>query len=184
MEFDQLAVHLEELAESAPPALSDLKDEDWRLPYAGSSGWTRAELLGHLIDSAVNNQQRFVRALIQDELVFPSYEQEQMVRVQHYAVAPVDDLIELWAGLNRHIARTLSQAPESKTETPCVIGTNAAMTFSQLASDYLAHMEHHLRQLMPGVAMPYSGLAWPPEGRWQDELSRGGSRGAGEPVKG
>jgi hypothetical protein len=172
MIFVQLAGHIEALAESAKLELLQTQEADLRQPYAGSSGWTRAELLGHLIDSAINNQQRFVRALIQDELTFPSYDQVEMVLVQHYAEEPVAQLIPLWAGLNLHIAYLLGRAPAGKLETPCTIGTNAAMGLGQLAADYLAHMEHHLRQLLPGAALPYSGLPWPPSGRWQDELKR------------
>ena len=40
--------------------------------------------LGHLIDSAVNNHARFVRAQLQDDLVFPGYDQDGWVRVQRY----------------------------------------------------------------------------------------------------
>jgi hypothetical protein len=38
--------------------------------------WSKKEILGHLIDSAGNNHQRFVRAQLQGELRFPGYEQE------------------------------------------------------------------------------------------------------------
>jgi hypothetical protein len=38
--------------------------------------WSKKEILGHLIDSASNNHQRFVRALLHGELRFPVYEQE------------------------------------------------------------------------------------------------------------
>ena len=38
--------------------------------------WTKKEVIGHLIDSASNNHQRFVRARFQDDLVFPGYEQD------------------------------------------------------------------------------------------------------------
>ena len=151
-------------------AFASLSPADWQSPYPGSSAWTRGELLGHLIDSAVNNQQRFARALIEDELRFPSYAQTEMVRVQNYRGAAVDLLTDLWANLNRHIAHLLRQVPRSKLATPCVIGTNAAMSFEQLAIDYVAHLEHHLKQLAGRDAFPYSDLTWPPPDRWQTEL--------------
>jgi hypothetical protein len=176
MEFNGLAGHLVRLAEKARPVLAARPAGEWQAPYEGSSGWTRVELLGHLIDSAINNQQRFVRALIEDELTFPSYAQEEMVRVQHYRENAAEELIELWASLNRHIAFVLMRAPAGKRETPCVIGTNGAMPLSVLVEDYVAHMEHHLRQLAGGAPLPYSGLAWPPAERWGDEL-----KGSGRP---
>ena len=45
----------------------------WR-PAPGR--WSAKELVGHLIDSASNNHQRFVRARWQDDLVFPGYAQD------------------------------------------------------------------------------------------------------------
>jgi hypothetical protein len=41
------------------------------------------------------------------------------------------------------------------------------MTLRELAFDYVAHLEHHLRQIFGAEALGYSGLPWPPEGRWQ-----------------
>jgi hypothetical protein len=176
MEFTRIARHLEELTGRAGALLAAKPEVEWRARYEGSSGWTRVELLGHLIDSAINNQQRFARALIENELTFPSYAQEEMVRVQHYGAAAAGELVELWAGLNRHIAFVLERAPEGKRETPCVIGTNAAMPLGVLVEDYVAHLEHHLRQLAGEAALPYSGLPWPPADRWGDEV-----RGSGRP---
>lgn len=175
MDFAHLAGHLEMLAEKARGVFTSLSASDWKTPYPGSSAWTRGELLGHLIDSAINNQQRFARALIEDELRFPSYPQVDMVRVQNYREAPIELLIGLWAGLNRHVARLLLQVPRGKLETACVIGDNPVMTLRQLALDYAAHLEHHLKQLVGTEALPYSDLSWPPPDRWQNEIKTIGS---------
>jgi len=177
MEFAEAASHLSTLTDCAHAVLIRLPQAAWREPYAGSSAWSRTELLGHLIDSAVNNHQRFVRALIEEELEFPSYAQEEMVRVQNYRAASPAALLELWAHLNWHIAFVLEQIPAGRRETPCVIGTNAGMPLSQLVLDYAAHLEHHLRQLAGEAALPYSDLPWPPADRWKDEL-----RGSGRPL--
>jgi len=40
--------------------------------------------VGHLIDSASHNHQRFVRAQFQDSLVFPGYDPNAWVAAQHY----------------------------------------------------------------------------------------------------
>ena len=41
--------------------------------------WSIQEILGHLLDSAVNNHHRFVRAQAVAEFDFPGYEQESWV---------------------------------------------------------------------------------------------------------
>jgi len=169
MDFGDLSGHLSALTESARNRLSAIPARDWEHPYPGSSSWTRGELLGHLIDSAINNQQRFVRALIEEELRFPSYAQDDMVRVQRYRQAPAGLLIELWSNLNRFIARLLLQIPPEKFGTRCVIGAYPEMRLDQLAMDYVAHLEHHLKQLAGIDALKYSDLPWPPGDRWQAE---------------
>lgn len=43
--------------------------------------WSLREIIGHLIDSASNNHQRFVRLQYSDLLDFPAYEAEQSLYV-------------------------------------------------------------------------------------------------------
>lgn len=112
-----------------------------------SGGWSRKQILGHLIDSASNNHQRFVRAVLQDELRWPGYDQPGCVRVQRYQDAQWDELLRFWANYNRFLAHVLAGVPEDKRGTPCWIGNNAMMTLEELAADYLVHMEHHLDQI-------------------------------------
>ena len=73
--------------------------------------WSARELLGHLIDSASNNHQRFVRAQVRDDLIFEGYDQEKWVRAQGYAEAPWAELVGLWRAYNLHLARVIDAVP-------------------------------------------------------------------------
>ena len=119
---------------------------DWNQPYAPAK-WLRIQVLGHLIDSAANNHQRFVRALIQPDLVFPAYDADENVAVQSYATADVANVLDLWSAYNFHIAHVIDQIPESKLQTPCKIGDDAPVTLAFLVKDYNDHMQEHLAQL-------------------------------------
>jgi len=123
--------------------LSDAKTSE----PAIEGGWSRKQIIGHLIDSASNNHQRFVRALLQDELCWPGYDQTGCVRAQRYQDARWSELIGFWASYNRFLAYVLVGVPEEKRKTPCFIGDNPVMTLEALAADYLVHMEHHLAQI-------------------------------------
>ncbi len=112
-----------------------------------AGGWSRKQILGHLIDSASNNHQRFVRAMLADELRWPGYDQPGCVRVERFQEARWTDLVQLWASYNRFLAHVLAGVPEAKRKTPCFIGANPVMTLEALAADYLVHMEHHLGQI-------------------------------------
>jgi hypothetical protein len=97
--------------------------------------WTRKEILGHLIDSATNNHQRFVRAQLQRELVFPGYEQEGWVAVQAYAARPWPTLVALWDALNRHVAHVVARIPASRLATPVRLGEGKPVTLEVVARD-------------------------------------------------
>jgi hypothetical protein len=46
--------------------------------------WSKQEILGHLIDSAANNHQRFVRGAQNVAADFPAYHSDRWVEVQGY----------------------------------------------------------------------------------------------------
>lgn len=109
--------------------------------------WTIKEVLGHLIDSAANNHQRFVRAQFTDILVFPKYDQNDWVRCQFYDKAEWDDLIELWQSYNLHLAHVIRNIPTEALNARCVIGDYEPMTLAFLIEDYLVHLKHHLTKI-------------------------------------
>ena len=138
--------HLEELLKSVPPRLVDFSDAD--LAATPTGRWTKKEILGHLIDSAANNHQRFVRAQAAPRLVFPSYEQEFWVTTNAYATEPWPEMVNLWLVLNRHLVHVVKAMPGEVLDHEVVIGPYAPMTLRALVIDYVHHMEGHLSQLL------------------------------------
>jgi hypothetical protein len=113
----------------------------------GPGKWCRREILGHLIDSASNNHQRFVRAQLEGRLSFPGYEQDGWVRTQAYDCEPWEELVTLWAAANRHLAHVAAVIPETARAIPVNIGGRAEVTLDWLVGDYLRHQEHHLASI-------------------------------------
>jgi hypothetical protein len=138
---------LEELLKTVPPRLVDFSDDAVALKPAPNR-WSKKEILGHLIDSAANNHQRFVRAQGTPRLEFPGYEQEFWVATQAYATAPWPDLVNLWLLLNRHLLHVMKAMPQEVWSHECVIGGRPAVTLEALAVDYLRHVDKHLAQLL------------------------------------
>src|SRR3954463_3127189 len=101
----------------ATPLLEAIGDEASRKPPAPRK-WCPREVLGHLIDSASNNHGRFLRALQQDSLVFPGYDQDAWVEAQRYRERAWTDLISLWRGFNLHIANVMEGAPPAAGTPP------------------------------------------------------------------
>jgi hypothetical protein len=134
---------------AAEPRLRAIGDLESCSPVL-KGGWSRKQVLGHLIDSASNNHQRFVRAVLQESLEFPAYDQEGNVRVQAPQEADWALLVTLWAAYNRYLAHVVSRLPDSKLDTVCRIGSGKPVTLRFIAEDYLTHLLHHLGQI--GVA--------------------------------
>src|SRR5712671_405250 len=137
--------------------LERMSDEETRKrPRPGK--WCPREIIGHLIDSASNNHQRFVRAQFQDDLVFSGYEQDAWVSAQRYRDAPWDELIALWRNFNLHIARIMEAVPKDERIRPRArhnldvlawrtISREEPATLDYFMSDYVAHLKHHLAQI-------------------------------------
>jgi hypothetical protein len=142
----ELSQKLLGLIDAAEPKLRKVSAADTTKPVL-AGGWSRKQLIGHLIDSASNNHQRFVRATLQASLDFPGYEQDDCVRVQAPQEADWELLVSLWAAYNRYLAHVIAHLPESKLDTPCRIGSGDAVTLDFLAKDYVNHLLHHLGQI-------------------------------------
>jgi len=142
----ELSEKLLSLVEAAEPRLREISETERTKPVL-AGGWSRKQVIGHLIDSASNNHQRFVRAALQTSLDFPGYDQTGSVRVQAVQVADWQLLVGLWAAYNRYLAHVIAQLPDSKLETVCRIGSGDPVSLGFLATDYLTHLRHHLSQL-------------------------------------
>lgn len=149
--MDTLKVSAEiiRVVNSAEGILRKVSEEESRKPVL-TGGWSRRQLVGHLVDSASNNHQRFVRASLQDSLEFPGYEQNAWVRVQAVEEANWPVMVALWASYNRYLAHVIVHLPPAKLEVSCRIGSSGPVTLEFLAEDYLRHLVHHLGQIGAG----------------------------------
>jgi len=152
--------YVEELRDAidrATPFLQHMSEEDSRRRPRPEK-WSPREIIGHLIDSASNNHQRFVRAQFKDDLVFDGYEQDAWVSLQRYNEAPWDELIDLWRNFNLHIARIMQAASKDERLRKRArhnldklawkpIPSDEPATLDYFMSDYVAHLKHHLAQI-------------------------------------
>jgi len=153
------ASELRRAVDEATPRLMELSDaQAKRRPRPGK--WSPAEIIGHLIDSASNNHQRFVRAQFQDDLVFPGYDQDAWVLFQAYGDAHWLELVTLWKTFNIQIARIMENSPESVRNALRAkhnldklawqpVPADQPATLDYFMNDYVEHLKHHLRQIFP-----------------------------------
>ena len=141
----------------AYPRLASISDSDAAKSPAPDK-WSPKQVIGHLIDSASNNHQRFVRANFTDDLIFAGYDQEKWVSLGHYADAPWESLLSLWREFNLQIARVMDATTPSARDLPRTrhnlhqlawqsVPEDQPATLGYFMSDYVDHLEHHLRQI-------------------------------------
>ena len=110
--------------------------------------WSKKEILGHLIDSAANNHQRFVRLQLSPRLELPGYDQEGWVRVQHYQDRPWDEIVTLWHTYNLHLAEVIRHADSNMLLNTWRAPDGQEVTMEFIMRDYIVHMRHHLEQIL------------------------------------
>lgn len=141
----EVAFEFTQTLDSARPALLAITDD---AAGRGPDGkWSRKEILGHLIDSAANNHQRFVRLQHEEVVALPGYRQSDWVRTQNYAAREWRDLVELWLAYNRHLAHIIRHADASAARHIWK-GPSGDADLKFLIEDYLRHLRHHLEQIV------------------------------------
>ena len=126
--------------------LQGMRDDETETPL-NPGGWSRKQVLGHLIDSAANNHQRFVRLTLYPTVELPGYEQARWVEAQAYNARPWSELLWLWTAYNEHLAHLMATVPEAALGNTCSIGGAEPVTLEFLMRDYVRHLEHHIRTL-------------------------------------
>src|SRR5215813_1581708 len=143
---ESVANELTAVVQAALPGLSVLS-ETTVTHRPAPARWTIKEVLGHLIDSAANNHQRFVRAQFTNELVFPKYEQNDWARSQHYNEIEWPELIEFWRRYNLHLAHVIRNIAPEALGVRCRIGDYKPVTLKFLTEDYVVHLKYHLAKI-------------------------------------
>jgi hypothetical protein len=124
----------------------ELADTPWR-----SGGWTRKQIVGHLLDSAANNRQRFVRAATEGSFAGPNYKQDAWVAAHGYARQSWETLLRWWEAEHEILAAVVDQIAEGRMESSCVLDQDAPVMLRFLIEDYFRHQRWHLAQLTSGT---------------------------------
>lgn len=114
----------------------------------GPASWSPKQELGHLIDSAANNHQRFVRAAIESEYTGPGYAQDAWVALHNYQNLPWETLVNFWFEYNQLLVELIGNIPPNKLPTQCAIASAEPVTLAFLIEDYVKHMQHHLDKIL------------------------------------
>ena len=109
--------------------------------------WSKKEIIGHLIDSATNNHQRFVRCQFENvpKIV---YDQNNWNKFNFYQQIDKKQIIEFWTIYNKQLVELMKNIPNENLLSECKTSDDKNYTIAFLISDYVEHLEHHLQQIV------------------------------------
>jgi DinB family protein len=145
--FDGAARELDRVLAASISDLVAISDQRASEPHAPGK-WSRKEIIGHLIDSASNNHQRFVRGVETHGGKFQGYDQEFCIRLQRPNDVPWTLLVDLWASYNRYLVHVIASLPPEAADNPMEVGKGPVVDLLWIAVDYVEHLKHHLNQAL------------------------------------
>lgn len=124
---------------------NSIKDFEQKL---SENKWSKKEILGHLIDSAINNIQRFTEIQYTEKpYKIRPYNQNELVKWNDYQNKNNQDLYDLWLQLNNHILHIIRNQTTETLQYQVILTTGEVATLEFLIQDYLDHFYHHLQQI-------------------------------------
>ena len=110
--------------------------------------WSKKEILGHLVDSAVHNLVRFTEIhYVEKPYRHRPYNQMDLVNLNQYQIMDIQDLTQLWFSINSQIIRIMKAVDEKALDYKIILSDESIIDLKFLMTDYVDHLEHHIRQL-------------------------------------
>ena len=112
--------------------------------------WSKIEILGHLVDSGINNLQRFTEAQFMPEpYPFSNYQQDDLVAANRYQQAELSEVFGIYQAINKRIIEIMgAMTPETLAILLHNESDDQTAELGFIMTDYVAHMEHHLKQIL------------------------------------
>ncbi|TDO71196.1 DinB family protein [Flavobacterium chryseum] len=110
--------------------------------------WSKKEILGHLIDSAIHNLVRFTEInYVEKPYQHRPYSQMDLVNLNQYQTMDIVELTTLLFSLNKQIVRIMKSVDEGVLNYKIVLSDQSVVDLKFLMTDYVEHLEHHINQL-------------------------------------
>jgi hypothetical protein len=111
--------------------------------------WSKKEILGHLIDSGINNLQRFTEIQFENKPYrIRKYNQDELIKANDYQNSETKEIVEFWISINNRILNLIKKQTEKTLNYKIELEKDNLSDLRFLIKDYVEHLEHHLKQIM------------------------------------
>ena len=110
--------------------------------------WSKKEILGHLIDSAINNIQRFTEIqYFEKPYQIRQYNPDELVKANDYKNKNNQELYDLWINLNKHISHIAKNQTPETLQYQLILPNGELSDLEFLINDYFDHFYYHINQI-------------------------------------
>lgn len=110
--------------------------------------WSKKEILGHLVDSAIHNLVRFTEInYLEKPYHHRSYSQNDLVNLNQYQTMDSNELTQLWLSLNKQIIRIFKNVDDKALDYQIILSNQSVIDLKFLMTDYVEHLEYHINQI-------------------------------------
>ena len=111
--------------------------------------WSKKEILGHLIDSGINNLQRFTEIQFEKKpYQIRNYNQKELIKANDYQNSETNEITDIWCALNNRIIYVMRKQTETSLDYAIELDDDKVSDLRFLMVDYVDHLEYHLNQIM------------------------------------
>jgi len=112
--------------------------------------WSKKEIIGHLIDSGINNIQRFTAVQFEKEpYKIRPMKQVELVKVNDYQNSEIEELLAFLMSINIRIKKLMLLQTTQTLTTKIELYTKGNISdLKYLMEDYVAHFEQHVNQII------------------------------------
>ncbi len=117
--------------------------------------WSKKEIIGHLIDSAINNIQRFTEIqYFEKPYKIRAYNPDELVKQNNYQNKNNQELFDLLINLNRHVIFLAKNQSETSLKFKMILPNNEIADLQFVIEDYFEHFYHHFKAIDACITVP------------------------------
>lgn len=114
-----------------------------------SKKWSKKEILGHLVDSGINNLQRFTEIQFEEKpYKIRTYKQVELVEANFYQMSETSEVLGFLIAINKRIINIVTVLTDDMFNYEITTYNNEKYDLKYLIDDYIKHFEHHIEQII------------------------------------